>query len=188
MKIKKMLLVAAAAMSILLTSCLSGTVTNVNYKDRAATGTPENSVVFYGFYESNVEMDWYQSDSEYAPDFQKLDAPYIVSAPVAPGSRYRLEYCYGSYRVGNTIHYWSPTYAMQENSFDIKVPEEPGIYYIGSFDGADSYRFGKNMPVTALFKAPSPERLEMDCLREAVRKYKGTAWEALFKARMEELR
>ena len=183
---KKLLLVLAGACVILFTSCLSAKVRNFDYKERAEMGTPENSVIFIGYYQNNSEMHWSQSDSEYAPDFQKLEAPYIISAPVAPGSRYRLVYCYGQYRTGQYITYWNPTYSLQENYFDIKIPDEPGIYFFGYYNGGGSVTNGKNVEQTGLFSS-TVEKAELYCLKEALKVYKGTAWEPVIKARIEEL-
>ena len=184
---KKALFAIAGMCLFLFTGCLSPKIVNFDYKKKAAEGTPENSVVFVVYYRDNVQMYWSQSDSEYQPDYQQLEGPVFVSAPVAPGSRYRLVYCYGSYVVGNTRVYWNPNYSMQENYFDIKVPDEPGIYYVGAFEGSDSYRYGKNINAKSLIKV-SDEKWETMCLKEALKRYKGTAWEPVIKAEIEEVK
>ena len=187
---KTLLLVTASLFMFLFTGCFSSSSTNINYKERGTQGTPENSVVFYGFFEYNTVMEWSQSDSEYAPDYQILDTEYIVSAPVAPGSRYRLEYVNGSYSIGNTTYYWNNRYSMQENGFDIKIPDEPGLYFIGYNSGPDSYKMGKIVPLktttTGLF-GTTAEKAEMECLQEAYDLYRGTAWAPLIKERIKEL-
>ena len=184
---KKLSVVFVGMFLFLLTGCLSPKIVNFNYKERAAQGTPENSVLFYGCYESITIMEWSQSDSEYPADYQKLEGPYVVSAPVAPGSRYRLQYVYGSYRVGNYVTYWSETYTMQNTAFDIKIPEEPGLYYFGTYSGANSHSTNSKVVSRGLFNA-SDEKLELNCLKEVLKKYKGTAWEPVIKERMEELK
>ena len=188
---KKRIFLLTGMFFFLFTSCLSPKLTNVDYKERATEGSPENSVVFIGYFENNSLTAWSQSNSEYAPDYQKLDGPFVISAPVAPGSRYRMAYVSGSYQVGNTIYTWSETYSMQETGLDIKIPDEPGLYYFGYYSGSDSYRTNSFVPAsTGLFQlasAATPEKRELTCLRQALQFYKGTEWEAVIKARMEEL-
>ncbi|MCR4900534.1 MAG: hypothetical protein K5907_06945 [Treponema sp.] len=188
MKVKHLTLAGAALLMLMFTSCLSGNVLNFDYKERAQSGTPENSVIFIGFYGYNTLMYWSQCDSEYQPDYQQLDGPFIVSAPVAPGSRYRLEYQYGQVKSGNTITYWSGYRSMQDHYFDIKVPEEPGIYYFGYYNGQDSYRMGEPVKMSGLFVTTNPVKQEKECLEYALKKYKGTAWEPVIRERLEELK
>ena len=185
---KKSLFVIAGICLFLFSGCLSPKVVNFDYKQRAAEGTPENSVIFIGFYGNNTTMYWSQCNSEYQPDYQQLEGPYIVSAPVAPGSRYRLEYEYGEIRSSYSVTYWGQVENMQNNSYDIKIPDEPGIYYFGYYSGADSYRFGRPVPMTGLFATTDPVKQERECLQNALKKYKGTDWEPVIKNRLEELR
>lgn len=188
---KKVWLVLTGMIFFLFTGCLSQKSNlNFDYTERAALGTPENSVIFIGFYATNYAMSWSQSDSEYPPDYQSLDGPFVISAPVAPGSRYRLSFVSGSYSVGNTTYWWSEYYSMQVNNFDIKIPDEPGIYYFGYYSGSDSYSNGKPVEAPQSVFTPStnsPEKRELACLKEALNRYKGTDWEPVIKARMEEL-
>ena len=170
MKTRKLYIVAICTVLLMtLTGCLSSGINTVNYKKRAETGTPENSVIFIGYYSDNAYMTFSQCDSEFPPDNQELEGPYIVSAPVAPGSRYRLQYVNGSYSVGQTVYYWINTYSMQVNGFDIKVPDEPGIYYVGYFSGQDSYRQGSPSAITKtggllIQRDADPKEQEKECL------------------------
>ena len=187
---KKVWLVITGMVFFLFTGCLSEKHLNFDYKERAAVGTPENSVIFIGYFENNSQMCWSQSNSEYAPDYQSLDGPFIISAPVAPGSRYRLAYVYGSYSSGNTTYFWYNDYKLSTNNYDIKIPDEPGIYYIGYFSGSSTYSEGKFVDAKPIIFTPTsntPEKRELACLREALNCYKGTEWEPVIKARMEEL-
>ena len=176
MKLKKLSLVGTGLLlMIMFTSCLSPKVTNVNYKERATQGTPENSVIFIGFYGNDWEMYWSQCDSEYQPDYQQLEGPYIVSAPVAPGSRYRLVYEYGEIRSSYSVTYWGQRESMQQNAYDIKIPEEPGIYYFGYYSGSSSYQKGEPVPMTGLFATTNPVKQEIECLEAALNVYRKTA-------------
>lgn len=185
---KKFSLVFAGLLAFLLTGCLSAKVTNFDYKERATLGTPENSVIFIGFYGNDWQMYWSQCDSEYPPDYQQLEGPYIISAPVAPGSRYRLEWVSGSANYGRVVYYWNDVYPMQYKEFDIKVPEKPGIYYFGYYSGQDSFKEGENVPMTGLFATTNPKKQEIECLQEALRKYKGTEWEPVIQSRLKEVK
>ena len=188
---KKLTFVLAGMVLFLFTSCLSSKVENFNYKERALTGTPENSVIFIGCLENNSLISYSQSNSEYAPDYQTLEGPFVISAPVAPGSRYRLAYVAGSYTVGRTVYYWSENYSMQVNNFDIKIPDEPGIYYFGYYSGNNTFQNGTyTAPSEGLikFSTPSDEKREYDCLQMAYDRYRGTAWESVIKERMKELK
>ena len=185
---KKTLFVIAGMCLFLLSGCLSPKILNFDYKERAAQGTPENSVIFIGFYGNDSTLYWSQCNSEYHPDYQQLEGPYVCSAPVAPGSRYRLEYVSGSMVVGRTTYYWSDVYGMQNNYYDIKIPEEPGIYFFGYFNGQDSFRQGEPVQMSGLFATTNPVKQERECLEFALKKYKGTDWEPVIKQRIEELR
>ena len=189
MKVKKLTLVGVSLLlMIFFTGCMSPKIANFDYKDRAQDGTPENSVIFIGFYGNNLYMYWSQCDSEYQPDYQQLEGPYIVSAPVAPGSRYRLENQYGEIRSSYSVTYWGQYETMQNNSYDIKIPDEPGIYYFGFYSGTDSWRFGKPINMTGLFATTNPTKQEIECLQAALKKYKGTAWEPVIQERIKELK
>ena len=180
---KKTLFVIAGMCLFLLSGCLSPKILNFDYKERAAQGTPENSVIFIGFYGNDSTLYWSQCNSEYQPDYQQLEGPYV-----APGSRYRLEYVSGSMVVGRTTYYWSDVYGMQNNYYDIKIPEEPGIYFFGYFNGQDSFRQGEPVQMSGLFATTNPVKQERECLQFALKKYKGTDWEPVIKQRIEELR
>jgi hypothetical protein len=189
MKVKKLTLLGAGILLVaLFTSCMSPKIINFDYKERALEGTPENSVIFIGFYGNNLQMYWSQCDSEYPPDYQKLEGPYIVSAPVAPGSRYRLAFDYGEIRSSYSVTYWGSQKYMQENQYDIKIPDEPGIYYFGYNSGADTWRYQKPMPMVGLFATKDPAKQEIECLEAALRLYKKTAWEPVIQERIKELR
>ena len=185
---KKTTFITAGMCLFLLTGCLSPKIVNFDYKEKAAQGTPENSVIFIGFYGNNGSMYWSQCNSAYQPDYQQLEGPYIVSAPVAPGSRYRLEYVSGSMTVGRTTYYWNDTYPMQDNSFDIKIPEEPGVYFFGYYNGQNSFQQGVPVQPAGLFATTNPVKQQKECLEAALRIYKGTEWEAAIKEKLEELK
>ena len=189
MKIKKLTMFGAALLLVsLFTSCMSPKINNFDYKERALEGTPENSVIFIGFYGNNTEMWWSQCNSEYQPDYQKLPGPYIVSAPVAPGSRYRLVFDHGEIRSSYSVTYWGALKSMQEYQYDIKIPDEPGIYYFGYNSGADTWRFQKPMPMEGLFATKDPVKQEVECLQAALKVYKKTAWEPVIQERLKELK
>ena len=194
MKTKKIVLVAVSLGLIMtLTSCLTNSIKQIDYKGRSEIGTPENSVIIIGCYSGNTYMAFSQCDSEYPPDNQEMVGQYVVSAPVAPGSRYRLQSVSGQMRSGQTVWYWDANYSMQVNSFDIKVPNEPGIYYIGYFSGKASYQNGEPVPITKnvgllLVTNADPEKQEKECLQYALNAYKGTVWYDVIKERIGELK
>lgn len=173
--------------SIFFMSCLSTKVETVDYKSRIEGSTPENSVIFYGCYTDNSLTYFAQSDSEYGPDFQKLEGSVFVSAPVKPGSRYRLAYTNGSRTIADTTYFWNDFYPMNSNSFDIKIPEEPGLYYVGTYDGMTSYEAGKNVPVQYFIFKKTPEQEEIACLKEVKRIYGKTEWKAVIDEKIKEL-
>lgn len=188
---KKVSLLTAGIILFLLTSCASSKgLQNFDYQKRAKTGTPDNSVIFIGYYANNTAMSWSQCNSTYAPDYLTIDGPFVISAPVEPGSKYRLAYVSGSYTNGKTHEYWTEQYSMQNIDFDIEIPDEPGLYYFGYFSGQDSYNNRKPTPAEpGTFKgSATPEKRELYCLKQALKLYKGTEWEAVIKARMEELK
>ena len=145
----------------------------VNYAK--VSGTPADSVVFYGgFYDGDNDYIFTQIDSSFEPDSQGLfNERYFVSAPVKPGSCYMLEYWYW---IGN--NFYSMNDFMPHNSpLIIKVPEEPGLYYFGSYAGYNSLSWGRLIDWTS---KPSDE-MKPKALEKALAYYKGTAWEPLIK-------
>lgn len=174
-------------LSSVFTSCLS-IVKTVDYKERAKEGSPEDSVIFYGSYKNNEHMIYAQSDTSLSADVQSLVGEYVVSAPVTPGSRYRLMYMKGSKKSGRYYTIWDSWFSMQTSGFDVQVPNEPGLYYIGSWDGLQSFKDAENKKAEFTLFKKSEEAEELQCLKAAKKIYARTKWEAVIQDRINELK
>ena len=174
-----------AAISFGLIGCSSvmssmGISTDNISEYQSATGTPEDSVVFYGFIDGNNVTEFSQMNSDFPPDHQQMKKNIFVSKPVAPGSLYFLQSMSGSYRSGNTLWGYNETFPMQENFVPVivNVPKESGLYFVGSYIEPLKILNGE------------PEKIkwgEKICLKGALKLYKGTAWEKAIEERIKEL-
>lgn len=132
-------------------------------KFQKAEGTPEDSVVFYGFLPMNDVVKFKQIDERYPSDEQDgiklslMDSTgFWVSTPVKPGSTYMISYIKGSVQGGTTtntsVSYIGTTptynttttfndyvwdYELSEEYFVIKIPEKPGLYCFGQYTGRE---------------------------------------------------
>lgn len=197
--ISKTAMLAAVAVIfgvLTLTSCASlpSGSRNFNYAERALDRTPENSVVFYGaFYAQGLNgklahNTYVQINPKFGLDEQDLIVPFIVSAPCEAGSHYHMTKAWGQW--GN--HYWNQDIPDNYHEFDIIVPSEPGLYYIGFFDGELSMQEGKyvDYPENAAFCWKGINR-QYECLKYVKKHYAGTSWEVLADeemARLDEIR
>lgn len=160
-KLSKMFLIASVI--FLYSSCSS----NKNISKTSNT-LSENQVIFYGVYHLNKKTEFFQKDTNFAPDFQSFKNEYFVSTPVECGSTYRIFYVKGKERkkgllTPTYITDWNAYFSMQTTDFDIQIPQTPGLYYIGSFDGLKSYAEGK--PVR--FQKADSAQEELKCLKKA---------------------
>jgi hypothetical protein len=191
---KKLLtLTAAALLTVFFTGCMSmgaalGTSTKNKKEYQAAVGTPEDSVVFYGNFNTMGAMEGFsQMNPDFEPDYQFMESQNFISKPVAPGSTYILERAYreDSYYIGNrrytTIYNWY--YSMQGsiNPLIINIPKKPGLYYIGAYS---TNTFEEGSKAEKIEKSAEYEEM---VLKGALKLYKGTAWESAINARIEEI-
>lgn len=115
------------------------------YKKAAESLTPENSVVIVGrvgFIDEGAEAFYAQVDPKYPKDAQPIVDGYIVSKPVVPGSTYVLANIPWTYDNGYTLY---EGMIPNTSRFLIKVPEKPGIYYLGWYSAWEiaSYENGE---------------------------------------------
>lgn len=157
----------------------------------AKTFSPENSVIFYGKMKSNVENHYFQCNSKFPADYQKFSDEIFISSPVPLNSCYRLAFVRGKSkapfdilsRFSGAESIWEKYYSLQNKAFDILIPSKPGLYYVGSFDGEASFLKGEYVLSEENQKAE-----EVEILSAVLKKYKGTEWEVLVKARIEEIK
>ena len=183
----KKTLISAIFTSILLTftGCAGMMVdTSKKAEYQASVGTPEDSVVFYGFLSMDSFHSFSQMNPDFPPDYQEISNQAVVSKPVAPGSQYVLEYNAGSYRAGNVQYYWGSYYPLQTplSPITVNIPKKPGLYYMGIYDGRSVAwgNKGKDEKLT--------DGNESFCLECALKLYEGTSWEKVILERMEELK
>lgn len=162
---------------------------NANLNDYSdITGTPEDSVIFYGgFGRSQNSCIFTQINSDFEPDTQFMDCKtnsamwsgiFFISKPVTPGSRYMLEYWY----CKGIQYYGSRTYSPRDSILIIDIPEEPGLYYVGTYAGIESMAHGE---LTEYKDFPSAEE-RPHALKQVLSLYKGTAWEPLIQKELKE--
>lgn|GEM_PF-780011 len=149
---------------------------------RKVTGSPDNSVVFYGGFTEASSL--FMKDFSYIfsevspiqlyPDQARTGVNFFVSAPVRPGSTY-------------IMRYWSDyngfifTFTEEDSLVTVHVPKEPGLYYFECYDAYTSLR--KNAP-RKLRSSPS---MQKEALEEALKCYKGTVWEEYIQAELDKL-
>ena len=138
-------------------------------------GSPEDSVIFYGgFYDGDNDFIFTQINSNFEPDSQgAYNEKYFVSAPVKPGTCYILEYWYWI----NGQYFSLNDFMPQTSPIVVQVPQEPGLYYFGSYAGNVSLSGGE---AKSWDKKPSDE-MKPRALEKALSCYRGTAWEPLIR-------
>ena len=154
------------SISAILISTLVGCATLPNFSEQQiakfqnARGTPNDSVVFYGFIPMNDVIKFKQIDKKYRSDeqdgikitFNDLSG-FWLSTPVEPGSTYMISYMKGSVPGGTqqTMNYngrWSTTtthetyvwdheFTEDRQYFVVKIPKKPGLYCFGQYTGRD---------------------------------------------------
>jgi len=191
-------IVILMSMILSLSGCLSTEVDDNNPKSvKNSVGTPENSVLVYGFYSDTSSMYFSQMDPNYPADFRSFQTPTGLFAtqgafclgPVAPGSRYACTYIYSTdvRYIGNTRYttIYQIFGSLQGTIFDINVPKQTGLYYIGGYNAPASMDKGKKIKYEAL--GMDDKSMELICLKGIKDFVKGTAWEAPVNQRIEEL-
>ena len=141
------------------------------------SGSPEDSVIFYGgFQDGDNDFIFTQINSNFEPDSQGVyNQRYFVSAPVTPGSCYMLEYWFW---FSTSNHSYSLNDFMPQTSpIVVQVPEEPGLYYFGTYGGYGSLVLGHSQERES---KPSDE-MKPRALEKALSCYRGTAWEPLIR-------
>ena len=193
MKKRVLGMMALAAVLFSFTSCMSlGALMNSDTSNKDdyqnAVGTPENSVVFYGILHGDKKHAFSQMDPNFPPDYQESKKFLFISKPVALGSTYILESSSGQAPgglVGNAriTYVWDSSYSLQSaaNPLVVNVPKKPGLYWIG-------YLWGCPGADGKLKRIEKWEKYEASPLKNALKLYKGTAWEKVILERMEELK
>ncbi|MBQ4377618.1 MAG: hypothetical protein II821_00255 [Treponema sp.] len=173
--------------ALTLSGCMSMIVDTSSKKEyQSAPGTPEDSVVFYGYIDWDTGHSFSQMNPDFPPDYQKMKSPGFVSKPVAPGSTYVLEQTEGSCVIGNVRWYWDQHYSLQSAATPliINVPKKPGLYYVGEFDG---FNIVKTKTVDDKNSTHYGNTMEQWCVKAALELYRGTAWEEALTKRLEEI-
>lgn len=186
------LLIAVAAAAMLV-SCAS---MPKDYKEAAAVGSPDNSVLVYGYLYATSDLVFTQMNPEFEPDTNYAAFPisgglfepgngYFVLKPVAPGSRYNLGYLYAQYQVGKTVYYVSNKGHLQGTVFDFTAPTKPGLYYYGAYDPFKSGN-GTKGEYKTLFG--TEKNIEITLLKKMAAAFKNTEWLPLIEDRMKEIK
>ena len=181
--IKIKFLLISLGLSLAFISCASNPGTANKAKD--LVGTPEDSVIFYGVVDYDYGFSFSQVDRDYAPDYQEMpnSSEYFVSDPVAPGSTYTFLRLAGAVTMGNTTYYWDSYSYLNSTGHIFVIPQTPGLYYVGHYDGYSTCKEGQLVKKTNFFK--SEQRVQLECLQEVLNRYKGTVWEQAIRDEME---
>lgn len=180
---------AAVACAVMLGSCatLPSGAKGFDYSERGVNRNPENSVVFYMLFAGNSQMTFAQANPQFGEDIQTLTGSVLISAPCEPGSYYHCTHVEGSKvtQVGanfKTVSTWKDDLEDDYHGFDIKLPSKPGLYYLGFFDGPNSYKSGtfSEMGDDPVFWWPEGDLKRKKLLLNYVKKaYDGTPWAVL---------
>ena len=150
----------------------------VDYKN--ITGTPSDSVVFYGGIAPGLEKGWATyvfseaSPIRLYPDQAMTETPFFVSMPVRPGSTYIL-------RKWASVYGPAASFSEKDSILTVRVPKEPGLYYFGYYDGYTSI-VKKSLKE---FRRPSSASMKREALEAALECYKGTVWEDYIRAELD---
>lgn len=174
------------------------------------TYTPKNSVLVYGscntfkkgiFSIPAPEIARYiQIDTtKPAQHLEYLGKNYFFFKPTVPGGKYRL--CFqrifmNRYRIE---YFVNGIQGFGTHAYDFTVPSKPGIYYVGDYEDLFSgdprficrtYKNDAKIRETYgdEWKIPELRESEQKAIEHALRYYKGTDWEPLLNARLEELK
>ena len=180
---KLSVLVFSAVMIFSLSGCLTINSTRAYFKKAAESGTPENSVVFFGAYSNAEDIYFSQMDPDFPAHYMETTGEFFCSEPIPPGSTYRLEYL----TAKNSSTKYISHFPLSFKGLDIHVPKEPGLYYVGSFSGITAAMEWKNEEISPVFFIKQAELSEKKLLKEVLSNYKGTEWESVIRKRMEEL-
>lgn len=144
---KKVIGLISLAMIICgLTSCVSikSNVTEdvaAEYAYAAETMTPENSVVIIGMFPGVLGGEVVQEKPGTDKEIHKITEEVFVSKPVKPGTQYGIrnltwtDQARGNFMIlpGTTIGTKTNGLIEDVTCIDIKVPNKPGLYFMGSY-------------------------------------------------------
>ena len=174
------------------------------------TYTPENSVLVYGSCNTfnkgllgviPPEIARYiQIDTtKPAQHLEYIGKNYFFFKPTVPGGKYRLYFqriFMSRYRIDYIIN---GIQGFGTHPYDFTTPKKPGIYYVGDFenlfDGDERYicrTYKNDKKIRETYgeecKIPDLRVCEQKAIEHALRYYKGTDWEPLLNARLEEIK
>ena len=174
---------AAVACAAIFASCVTSGAKGFDYYERGLDRSPENSVVFYMYFYGNQAMTYEQINPKYGEDSQTLTGFVLVSAPCEPGSYYHCSHVHGAESEGSYNAIWNQDIPEEFHGFDIKVPSEPGLYYVGFYDGHKSIETGSYFDmedVSFVVGLPKGDLKKKKFLLNYVKKaYDGTPWAVL---------
>ncbi len=153
----------------------------VDYKH--ITGTPADSVVFYGGFCEKSSNGWTPRYtyifSEVSPlhlyaDQALTRTHFFVSSPVRPGSTYMLRQWIG-------YSGWTAAFTEADSLLTVQVPKEPGLYYFGAYE---PYKSLTKDALTEEKRGYSAAQ-KREALEAALECYKGTVWEDCIRAELD---
>ena len=179
-------------------------------KKLCETYTPENSVLVYGscntfkkgiFSMPTPEIARYiQIDTtKPAQHLEYLGKNYFFFKPAVPDGKYRLYFqriFMSKYRIELIIN---GIQGFGTHPYDFTTPKKSGIYYVGDFenlfDGEERYicrTYKNDKEIREAYgkecKIPDLRVCEQKSIEHALQYYKGTDWEPLLNARLEEIK
>ncbi len=145
------------------------------------SGTPDDSVVFYGGFCRNNKYAYYcynyiferKGAEQSELDQESKKTRFFVSEPVKPGSTYVLRYW--KYLLGEAYKFDEDTSILA-----VDIPQEPGLYYFGFYDADNSIE--KQQPVKL---DSNSNALKKEALEAVLECYKGTEWEDYIRKELE---
>lgn len=180
------------SMSFLAMSCSAILPSTIPYQDNVKLDmknmpSPEESTLLFGhifiyfkYYDAFfTEIYFAQVNPEYPAQWHTPGAKRTMYylAPMEPGSRVRIVNWVD--RVGNTINYAYPGLGPSDHSLTFTA-EKPGLQYVGSHIYAETVGYAKAF-------IPDDSHDELEALTFLLPLVKGTSWESVVAARIEEL-
>lgn len=155
-------------------------------KEELKSRSPEDSVLVFGIFRETSCAIFVQNDPKMPHDtvttrFLPLQ-DYFILRPVIPGGSYRLIYIESAGI--------EPYVSMDGSFLDFKAPKKPGLYYFGAYD--PYYSVKEDSPTDHLYfsngQTIDDKTKELKALKAVMTYAKGTAWEPIVQARIDQLR
>jgi len=163
--------------SLLFALLLAATMPRALEAETNRQGTPEDSVLVFGYIRDIYSIRYTQLDPAFEPAYyQSSDMLYIFDN-VEPGSYLKMT----TYRQNDGVYVPFSPGLSGKSTLDFRVPDEPGLYYAG-FMVLSGYE--RNM---LIFKPGDKKYTELMVLTWLLPRLKNKVWIPVVEKRIKEL-